>query len=259
MGTHIERKPPLEGKAAIVTASTDGIGLAIATRLATDGAKVMISSRKESNVRKVVSDLKEKGLSVEGTVCHVGKEDHRKNLIEETVKMFGGIDILVSNAAVNPTMGSVLDMDGGVWDKIFDVNVKSAALLVKEAHPYLKAKNNGSVVFISSIAGYAPSSYLGVYSISKTALLGLTRTLAVELASDRIRVNCVAPGPFQTKFSSAIWKNESTLKVALEPTLLKRIGQPEECGGIVSYLASDDSSYVTGETFVVAGGIQSRL
>jgi dehydrogenase/reductase SDR family protein 4 len=196
---------------------------------------------------------------VEGTVCHVGKEDHRKNLIEETVKMFGGIDILVSNAAVNPTMGSVLDMDGGVWDKIFDVNVKSAALLVKEAHPYLKAKNNGSVVFISSIAGYAPSSYLGVYSISKTALLGLTRTLAVELASDGIRVNCIAPGLIQTKFSSAIWKNESVLD-SMEKTIpMRRIGQPGECAGMVSYLASDDSSYVTGETFVVAGGMQSRL
>jgi dehydrogenase/reductase SDR family protein 4 len=259
MGTHIERKPPLEGKAAIVTASTDGIGLAIATRLATDGAKVMISSRKESNVRKVVSDLKEKGLSVEGTVCHVGKEDHRKNLIEETVKEFGGIDILISNAAANPAIGPVLQADGGVWDKIFDINVKSAALLVKEAHPYLKAKNNGSVVFVSSIGGYTPFQYLGIYSISKTALLGLTRTLAVELASDGIRVNCIAPGLIQTKFSSAIWKNESVLD-SMEKTIpMRRIGQPGECAGMVSYLASDDSSYVTGETFVVAGGMQSRL
>eukprot|EP00731_Ephydatia_muelleri_P025942 Em0018g42a len=255
MSTHCRR---LEGKVAVVTASTDGIGYSIAKRLAQEGAKVMVSSRKESNVSKAVKSLKEEKGVVEGVVCHVGKEEDRKKLIAETVRTFGGLDILVSNAAVNPSYGSTLDTEGSAWDKIFEINIKAAAMLVKEALPHFRARGNGSVVFVSSIGGYNPLPALGVYSVSKTALFGLTKALAGELAPD-IRVNCIAPGVIKTKFSSALWQNEVVAQEINKAIPLQRLGDPEECAGAVAFLCSEDASYITGETIVMSGGMNSRL
>lgn len=144
----------LQGKVAVVTASTDGIGFAIAERLARDGASVVISSRKTNNVEAAVAKLK--GLKVIGVKCHVSNAEDRKNLYEEAIKKFGGIDILVSNAAVNPEVGSVLDASEQAWDKIFDTNVKAAFLLAKEVLPHLRQRGGGSIVFVSSIAGFQP-------------------------------------------------------------------------------------------------------
>lgn len=159
----------------------------------------------KSNVDEAVNLLQTSGIKdVIGITCHVAKQSDRNKLFEETFKKFGGIDILVSNAAVNPAVGSVLDSTEEVWDKIFDVNVKSSYLLAKEVKPYIVQRGGGSIVFISSIGGYQPFDLLGAYSVSKTALFGLTKAAALDLAKDNIRVNCVAPGVVETKFSSAV-------------------------------------------------------
>lgn len=195
----------LEGKICVVTASSDGIGFSIAKKLGFEGAKVVVSSRKQANVEEAVKALNDQGISnVLGVTCHVSKEKDRKKLFEETVKRFGGIDVLVSNAAVNPEVGSVLGTKEEVWDKIFDVNVKASYLLAKEVKPYIIKRGGGSIVFISSIGGYRPSDILGAYSVSKTALFGLTKAAALECVKDNIRVNCVAPGVIETRFAAAV-------------------------------------------------------
>ncbi|CAF5154753.1 unnamed protein product, partial [Rotaria magnacalcarata] len=167
----------LAGKVACVTASTDGIGFAIAHRLAREGARVVISSRKAINVQKAVDKLKEEKLDIHGTVCHVSKSDDRTRLLNETMEKYGKLDILVSNAAISPVFGNILETQESEWDKIFDVNVKAAFFLIKEAIPYLEKQKNSSIVIVSSIAGYSPFELIGAYSVSKTALLGLTKAL----------------------------------------------------------------------------------
>jgi len=169
----------LDGRVAIVTASTDGIGFSIAERLAQDGAKVVISSRKQKNVDSAVKQLEQKGLLVTGMVCHVAKEEDREKLIEETVNKFGGIDILISNAAVNPVFGPVLSCPEDAWDKIFDINVKAAFLLAKSTVPHMEKRGKGSIIFVSSIAGFQPISvsYPQVLPISSVFNFGFNDRL----------------------------------------------------------------------------------
>ncbi|XP_047475410.1 dehydrogenase/reductase SDR family member 4-like [Penaeus chinensis] len=249
----------LAGKVAIVTASTDGIGLAIARRLGEDGAHVVVSSRKQANVDKAVAELEGIGCSVAGIPCHVAKADDRETLVSKTVEKFGGIDILVSNAAVNPTVGGVLDCPEAIWDKIFEVNVKNALQLSQLVVPHMQNQKGGAIVYVSSIAGFHPMNLLGAYSVSKTALLGLTKAVAQQVASDNIRVNCVAPGIVKTKFSSALVENPALLEKVTEQVPLGRIAEPHEMAGVVSFLCSNDASYITGETYIAAGGMPSRL
>lgn len=249
----------LKGKVAIITASTDGIGFSIAERLAADGASVVVSSRKESNVANAVEKLKASGYSVSGAVCHVSKASDRERLIKEAQDKFGGIDILVSNAAVNPGVGPVLESPEEAWDKIFEVNVKAAYLLSKEVLPYLRKRHGGSIVYVSSIAGFDPIALLGVYSVSKTALLGLTKTAAKDLAPENIRVNCVAPGIVITKFSAALRQTKEAEEEILRSIPMGRMAVPKEISSVVSFLVSDDASYITGETIVASGGMTSRL
>ncbi|KAJ8973537.1 hypothetical protein NQ317_019288 [Molorchus minor] len=246
------------GRIAIVTASTDGIGFAIAQRLAQEGAKVIISSRKDKNVQEAVSTLSKQGLDVKGLICHVSKAEDRKRLFEVARKS-GGLDILVSNAAVNPEAASVLDCSESSWDKIFDVNVKAAFLLAKEALPLLRQSKAGRIIFISSIAGFQPFDLLGAYSVSKTALFGLTKAAAIQLAPDNITVNAVAPGIIRTKFSDVLTSTESAKEEVLSRVPLNRLGTPHDISGAVAFLASDDAAYLTGENIVIAGGMASRL
>lgn len=255
----VTRQKPLANKVALVTASTDGIGFAISQRLAQDGAHVVISSRKQQNVDRAVATLKGEGLSVTGTVCHVGKAEDRKQLVAMAVKLHGGIDILVSNAAVNPFFGNLMDVTEDVWDKILNVNVKATALLTKEVVPEMEKRGGGSVVIVSSIGAFYPLPGLGPYNVSKTALLGLTKNLALELAQKNIRVNCLAPGLIKTNFSNMLWVDKAREDSIKEFMHIRRIGKPEECAGIVSFMCSEDASYITGETVVVGGGTPSRL
>lgn len=255
----VTRQKPLANKVALVTASTDGIGFAISRRLAQDGAHVVISSRKQKNVDRAVATLKGEGLSVTGTVCHVGKAEDRKQLVAMAVNLHGGIDILVSNAAVNPFFGNLMDVTEDVWDKTLDINVKATALMTKEVVPEMEKRGGGSVVIVSSVAAFTPFHGLGPYNVSKTALLGLTKNLALELAPKNIRVNCLAPGLIKTNFSSMFWMDKTKEENAKNFMQIERIGKPEECAGIVSFMCSEDASYITGETVVVGGGTPSRL
>lgn len=180
-------------------------------------------------------------------------------IVFKTIKKFGGIDIVVSNAAVNPQAGPVLETDVAAWDKIFDINVKCAFMLAKETVPYIRKRGGGSIVFVSSIAGLQPFDMLGAYSVSKTALIGLTKATSQSLAVENIRVNCLAPGIVTTKFSSALTQSEMAKEIALANIPMKRFALAEEMGGVVSFMVSEDASYITGEVIVAAGGSPSRL
>jgi dehydrogenase/reductase SDR family protein 4 len=247
----------LEGKVAVVTAATAGIGLAISERLALEGAHVVVSSRKQKAVDAAVAAIRAAGGEASGVVCHVGTKEHIENLVASTVAAHGRIDILVSNAAVSPGMGAILDLEEASWDKLFEINVKSAFMLCKKVVPHMPA--GGSIIFVSSIAAYAPESPLGAYGVTKTALLGLTRALAADLGPRGIRVNCVAPGTIKTRFSAPLWESEEASAMMSARTTLGRIGEAGEIAGGVAYLVSDDASYVSGETLVIAGGVRSRL
>uniref|UniRef100_G3Q664 Dehydrogenase/reductase (SDR family) member 4 n=1 Tax=Gasterosteus aculeatus aculeatus TaxID=481459 RepID=G3Q664_GASAC len=275
----------LAGKVAIVTASTDGIGLAAAQALGKRGAHVVVSSRRQANVDKAVALLQSHSIQVTGTTCNVGKAEDREKLLQTTLDQCGGVDILVSNAAVNPFFGNIMESTQDVWDKILSVNVTSAFLMTKLVVPHMVKRGGGNVVFVSSVAGYQPMQVsqsaciridarwrpalkdaaspslqaLSPYSVSKTALLGLTRALAPELAQDNIRVNCVAPGVIKTRFSSALWGNEDIVDEFKKQLSIKRIGEPEEVGGVIAFLCSEEASYITGETVTVTGGIGCRL
>eukprot|EP00873_Tetraselmis_striata_P046608 jgi/Tetstr1/466872/TSEL_011329.t1 len=249
----------LEGKVAIVTASTAGIGLATARRLAQEGARVMLSSRKQQNVDAAVAELRKEGLDVRGCVCHVSNSEHRQALVAATLKAFGGLDILVSNAAVNPSTGPIVEQPDGVIDKILDVNVKAAIQLVREAAPHLR--RGGAIVFVASQLALQPAPPLGIYGVSKTALLGLTKGLALELGPEGVRVNSVLPGTIPTHFASALMDNGmgEAMRAA---TPLGRLGTPEEVASVVAFLVSADAAFVTGENVVVNGGctqMASRL
>lgn len=257
MSHHIPQN--LSGKVAIVTASTDGIGLAAAEALGQRGAHVVVSSRRQANVDKAVSLLRSKDIKVMGTTCNVGKAEDRDKLINTTIEQCGGVDILVSNAAVNPFFGNILESTEEVWDKILGVNVTASFLLTKLVVPHMEKRGGGSVVIVSSVAGYQPMQGLGPYSVSKTALLGLTRALAPDLGHSNIRINCVAPGIIKTRFSAALWENEGVLEEFLKQTCIKRLGQPEDIGGVIAFLCSDEASYITGETITVTGGMNCRL
>ncbi|XP_024046828.1 LOW QUALITY PROTEIN: short-chain dehydrogenase/reductase SDRA [Citrus clementina] len=249
-----------QGKVAIVTASTQGIGFGIAERLGLEGASVVVSSRKQKNVDETVVKLKARGSELIGVVCHVSNGQQRKNLINQTIEMrnlkFGKIDVVVSNAAANPSVDSILQTKESVLDKLWDINVKSSILLLQDAASHLQ--KGSSVVLISSIAGYQPQSSMAMYGVTKTALLGLTKALAAEMAPDT-RVNCVAPGFVPTHFAEYITSNDGVRQTIEQNTLLNRLGTTGDMAAAAAFLASDDASYITGETLVVAGGMPSRL
>ncbi|NXN92014.1 DHRS4 reductase, partial [Rhinopomastus cyanomelas] len=250
---------PLAGKVALVTAGTAGIGLAVAEALAGSGARVVLSSRRAPHVEAAVGQLRGQGLDVCGVVCHVGQPHGRQALLDKALDTYGGVDILVSNAAVNPTFGPTMETDERHWEKIFQVNVTAAAMLVKLVVPHMEKRGGGAIVLVSSIAGYQPMMLLGPYSVSKSALLGLVKVLAPELRPLNIRLNGVAPGLIQTRFSSALWEDEATRKQVMAQMGIDRIGTPQEVAAAVTFLCSPAASYITGETLVVAGGAPSRL
>ncbi|KAF6032929.1 DHRS2 [Bugula neritina] len=231
------------------------IGFDIARRLGQDGAQVVISSRNQQKVDNALAELKSQNLSISGMVCHVSKDEHRKSLVQKTVEEFGGIDIFVSNAACSPHFGPMMEISEAGWDKLWDTNVKAGFMLAKEILPHMRKRGGGSIVFVSSIGGYNPFPVIGSYSVTKTALLGLTRAMSNALAPENIRVNAIAPGVIKTKFAAMLTQEDPEL-IGIP---MKRYGTPKDCSGTVSFLVSDDASYITGETIVMAGGMTSRL
>ncbi|XP_075070664.1 dehydrogenase/reductase SDR family member 4-like isoform X2 [Mixophyes fleayi] len=203
-----ESKKDLHEKVAIVTGSTYGIGLAIARRLAQDGAYVLLCSRKQVNVEKAVQQLKDEGLSITGIQCHVGKEEDREKLVTTALEIYGKIDILICNAAVNPFVGPIFDTDEKMWEKVFHVNVIATFFMIKLVAPHMDKQGGGSIIICSSFIGYIPHPYVGPYSITKTALLGLTNVLAQALRIMNIRVNGLALGLINTSFSNVIKRTQ---------------------------------------------------
>ncbi|CAH1163243.1 unnamed protein product [Phaedon cochleariae] len=242
-------------KKVVVTGSTYGIGFSIAERFAKEGAKVVISSRKTNHVQEATQKLRNKGYEVKGVVCHVSKANERKKLFEQAEE-YGGIDILVMNAGVNPVPCEVLDSPESAWDKTFEVNVKAPFLLSQEALPLLKKSPAGRIIYMNTGSVYYHAEYLGAYICSKMALLGLMKMASRQLAKHGITVNSVAPGPVLTVFGEILRHKTEELNAVCP---MKRFGTPEEVSNLVAFLASEESSYITGENIVVNGGIHSRL
>ncbi len=251
---NIKQSFNLNEKIAIVTGSSKGIGKAIAQGLAEYGAKVIISSRSQETVDEVVQEFKAAGLEASGIACHIGKADQRKHLIQKTIEQYGGIDILVNNAAINPVYGPIEDAEEGVFDKIMDINVKAPWMLSNLALPAMKKRGGGSIINIASVEALHPGAGLGLYSTSKAALLMLTKNQAKEWGRYGIRANVICPGLIKTKFSAALWQNEKLLQ-KIEKTLPSaRMGMPEEMAGVVCLLASEAGAYMTGGVYNADGG-----
>ncbi len=250
----IKKQFSLDGKVAIITGASKGIGESIARGLAEHGAKVIISSRRQEAVDVVAEGFRNDGLEATGIACHVGDQEQVKNLVEQTVAKYGGIDILVNNAATNPTFAPITQADGPLFDKIMDINVKACFLLANLCHPIMKSRGGGSVINIASVEGMKPSFGLGLYSVSKAALIMLTKNQAKEWGQDGIRSNAICPGLIQTKFSAALWKNEAVLKQVEEHLPAGRMAQPDEMAGLALLLASDAGAYCTGGVFTADGG-----
>ncbi|MEE6504588.1 hypothetical protein FKM82_005255 [Ascaphus truei] len=256
----IESKKVLDQQVALVIGSTHGIGLSIARRLAQDGATVLLNSRKQENVDRAVRELTEEGLNVSGTKCHVGKAEDREKLVETALQRYGKINILICNAAVNPNVGPLLETTEEIWDKVFGVNVVSHFLMVKLVVPHIQKEGGGSIIICSSLGGYRPHKLFGPYCVSKTAQLGLTKVLAMALQPMNIRVNGLAFGVINTSFSDVLNNTPEMKKETITHFNIKsRFGEPEECGGIASFLCSPDASYINGENIVVSGGSHGRL
>lgn len=244
----------LTGKVALVTGASKGIGKAIAELYAQAGAKVVVSSRKQDAVDAVASEINSKGGNAIAIACNVSDASDLQKLVDATLQKFGTIDILVNNAAANPSFGPVVETTESSFDKIIAVNVKGPFELAKKVYPILKAKQSGSVINISSIGGLRPEPGLGIYSVSKAALISLTKVMAKEWGADNIRVNVICPGLIKTKFSEALWSNEKIMNAMMKILPIKRVGTPEEIAALALYLASDVSSYSTGSVFTADGG-----
>jgi NAD(P)-dependent dehydrogenase (short-subunit alcohol dehydrogenase family) len=244
----------LSGKVALITGASKGIGEQIARYFAQFGAKVVVSSRRQADLDELANDIRQSGGEVTAIEARMGDEAQTKHLFEKTVEVYGGIDILVNNAAANPYYGPTVDCPDSAYDKIMDINVKAPFQLCKLVHPVMKMRGGGSIINISSIAGETPDPGLGIYSVSKAAINMLTKVFAKEWGEDGIRVNAIAPGLIKTKFSQALWKDEKTLAHFTKRLPIARMGTVEEVASLVLYLASDASGYCTGGVYTVDGG-----
>lgn len=247
----------LDGRVAIVTGATRGIGLAIATSLADAGARLVVSSRKAEHVDAAVHELRATGAEVVGVVSNMGKAADAHELAARAVEHFDGIDIIVNNAATNPVFGPLQQASDELFDKIMAVNVKGPLELCRTAHSVMAARGGGAIVNISSIGGVSPEPGLGLYSVSKAALISLTKVMAQEWGADGIRANVICPGLIRTKFSQALWQDEQIATQLLGQQPIQRIGEPEDIAGLALFLASDASAYCTGGVYMAEGGYLS--
>lgn len=244
----------LSQKVAIVTGASKGIGASIAWALAEMGATVVVSSRKQEAVDAVAGEIQQAGHQASAKACHVGDLEQIKALVEYTHSTHGGVDILVNNAATNPVFGPLEECGGDAFDTIMQVNVKGPLELCKLALPIMEERGGGSIINISSVEGLKPTFGLGLYSTSKAALIMLTQNMAKEWGNRGVRANLVCPGLVKTKFSAALWQNESILKNYEKDLPLGRMAQPDEMAGLVAFLASPASSYLTGAVITADGG-----
>jgi NAD(P)-dependent dehydrogenase (short-subunit alcohol dehydrogenase family) len=245
----------LSGKVAIVTGASRGIGQAIAERFAEAGAKVVLSSRKQDGLDAAAEGIKAKGGDVLAIAAHNGEKTALQALAKATLDAFGRIDILVNNAATNPHFGTLLEAEDSMWQKTIEVNLMGNVWLTQAVVPSMREHGGGKIINIASVNGLRPGKMQGIYSITKAGIISLTQTLAMELGSDNIQVNAIAPGLVKTKFARAIWENEDILSEMIRRTPAGRIGEPDDIAGIALYLAAPASGYATGQVFVVDGGV----
>ena len=244
----------LKNKVALVTGGSRGIGKAIAEVFAREGATAIICGRKQSPLDEVATQLKGLPGTVVPMACHVGKLEELERLVNSTNREFGKIDILVNNAATNIAQGPGIEMDDSQFDKMVEVNLKSAYRLTRLVAPGMCQRGSGSIINIASIAGLRPQLHGLLYSMTKAALIMMTQSYAVELGPLGVRVNAIAPGLIQTVLSEYYWKDENKWQQLLARQPIKHLGQPMEVAEVALLLASDASSYLTGQTIVVDGG-----
>ena len=245
----------LNNKTAIVSGGSKGIGKAIAMKLAQAGANVVICSRKKENLDSAVNEAESNGLTLIPIECNTSNNESIQSVVDHTLEKFNGVDILVNNAAANPYYGPILNSEDSHWDKIFDVNVKGYFNFAKACSKTMIANNSGKIINVASIAAKTPLEGLGVYNISKAAVVMLTKVLAKELGEHNINVNTLAPGLIKTDFSKALWENEDTHNKIVKSIPQGKMGSPDDISGMALYLASEASDFVTGSIFTVDGGI----
>lgn len=248
----------LQGKVALVTGSSRGIGRAIALEYARAGAKVVVSSRKFDACQAVVDEITQAGGEAIAVACNISHKDQIRALVDEVERRLGTVDLLVCNAAVNPFYGPMSEIPDDAFAKVLNVNIIANVWLVNRVAPGMAAKGGGSVVIISSIAGFTGSRVLGAYAVSKAADMQLARNLSLEWGKRGIRVNCIAPGLVRTDFAKALWDNPQTLEAALASSPLNMIGEPEDIAGAALLLGSAAGRFITGTTITVDGGATVR-
>lgn len=245
----------LEGKVAVITGSSRGIGRSIAEHLAAAGAKVVISSRKADACEKVSKSINDGGGEAISVPANISDKSQLENLVAATRKKWGRIDILVCNAASNPYYGPMSDMPDEAFDKILHNNIVSNHWLANMVLPEMAERKDGAVIIVSSIGGLKGTAVLGAYAISKAADMQLARNLALEWGPQNIRINCIAPGLIKTDFARALWENPELRQRYETQTPLRRLGEPDDIGGIAVFLASPAAAFVTGQTIVADGGV----
>ncbi|MGA7678334.1 MAG: glucose 1-dehydrogenase [Dehalococcoidia bacterium] len=243
----------LKGKVALVTGGSRGIGKAIAVGLAKAGADVALASRKLPDLEEVAKEIKGLGRKSLAVATHIGRLEEINNLVSRVKDEFGRIDILVNNAATNPTMDQAIDIGERAWDSIMNLNLKGLFFLSQAVAMLMKEQGGGKIVNVASIEGITPG-ILPVYAISKAGVIMATKVMAQQWAKYGIRVNAIAPGLTRTRFSEALWSNPDILSVAMMMTPMARVAEPEEMVGAVIFLVSDASGYVTGQVLAVDGG-----
>jgi NAD(P)-dependent dehydrogenase (short-subunit alcohol dehydrogenase family) len=244
----------LSGKVAVITGSSRGIGRAIAERMSEHGARVMVSSRNLDACEEVVAAIRSKGGEAMAHASNISSKQDLQALVNTAIQKWGGIDILVCNAAVNPYFGPSIDMPDDAYDKVMNSNVRSNFWLCNMVLPQMAERGGGSIIVVSSIAGILGSSLLGVYGISKAADMALVRNICVEWGPRNIRANCIAPGLVRTEFARALWDNPKIHEATVKGYPLRRIGEPDEIAGAAVFLAGPSGSFMTGQTLVIDGG-----
>ena len=244
----------LKGKVALVTGASRGIGRAIALEMARSGADLVIASRKLPDLEKVAAEIRAAGRKALPVAAHIGRMEDIEALVSQAVKEFGRIDILVNNAATNPTMDPSINVSERAWDSLMNLNLKGLFFISQAAARVMKEHGGGVIINVASTAGVTPD-ILPIYSISKAGVIMATKVMAKEWAQYGIRVNTLSPGETKTQFSEALWGNPDILKHILDQTPLKRIAEPEEMAYTAVFLASDQSGFITGQNVLVDGGM----
>lgn len=244
----------LSGKVALITGASRGIGESIARTLASYGAHVIVSSRKIDGCEAVAGSIRENGGSAEAYACHIGEMDQIEDIWRHIESKHGKLDILVNNAAANPYFGPIEDTDLGAYQKTVDVNIRGYFFMCARGAQIMKKNGGGSIINVASVNGVNPGHFQGIYSVTKAAVISMTKSFAMELGQQKVRVNALLPGLTDTKFASALTSNDAIKKQAMAHIPMKRVADPDEMAGTVLYLASGASSYTTGTCINVDGG-----